>query len=371
MLKFGRMVIQHIYNEPMKSNHEVFPLERLDARELASRLGGTLYGDGAARVSGIRPLETAGPGDLTFFDPAISKRPRELLQAARQTRASVLLVHERLEDLGATQIVVPHPYAAAATLASIFQPRDRPPAAVHATAILGTGIILGEDVSVGAYCVIGDDVTIGEGTIIHPHVTIYNRVRIGAKCLIHSHAVIREDSEIGDDCHLQPGIVVGGEGFGYLPNMKDGHFRIPHIGRAVLESGVDLGANATIDRATFGETRVREGAKIDNLVTVGHNSIVGRRSFLCGQVGVSGSVTIGDRVRLGGQTGVGDHVRIGDDVRSAGQSGITKDVPDRTDVSGFPARPVAQLRREHAALRRLPALMRKLRRVLGDSGSAS
>lgn len=334
----------------------------MTAEQIAAHVGGQLIGDPSVRVSSIKPLESAGPGDISFFAPKNPKTASALRELALKTTASALFVSAPLEGSTVTQIVVPHPYVAAAKLAGAYRPDDSPPAGVHPTAVVGKNVTLGAGVSIGAYAVIADDVAIGEGTVIHPHVVIYTRVTIGKGCILHANAVVREDTVIGDDCQFQPGIVVGGEGFGYLPNFRTGHTRIPHVGRVVIENGVDLGANATIDRATFGETKVMEGAKLDNLVTIGHNTVVGKYSFLCGQVGISGSVTIGNRVTLGGQTGVADHVVIGDEARSGGQTGITSDIPPKTDVIGYPARPAGRFRREHIAVSRLPEILRDLKK---------
>lgn len=344
----------------MKSTHHP-STPAITVAEIAERLGATLHGSGAGVIRSVRPLEIAGPEDLSFL--AQGRRSGELFEIAKRARVGALLTTEHYSELEMPQLVTPNPLAAVIKLSPLFYRPPVPPPGVHSSAVVHESAVLGENVSVGPYAVIGEGVTIGADTIVHPHVVIYAGAEIGPNCILHAGAVVREFVRIGADCVLQSGVVVGGDGFGYVPVPGVTHQRIPHIGTVVLEDSVDLGANATIDRATLGETRIGKSTKIDNLVMVGHNVTIGERSLLCSQVGVSGSCRIGNDVVLAGQVGVADHCDIADRVRAAGKAGIVGSIPSAMDVSGSPHAPVGQWRRASALTLRLPELFRRLRSI--------
>ena len=326
---------------------------------VAEMIKGTVVGNADGEISGVQPLELAGPTDLSFFAPRSARNEGYVKQLLLQTRAAAVLVKNPVPELERTQIVVSNPYGAAIVLLKLFHRDSARPTGIHPTAVVAPTAKLEAGVAIGAYAVIGERVEIGANSVIHPHAVIYDDVTIGADCVIHANVVVREFSLIGNDCWLQPGAVVGGDGFGYLPNPQTGHERIPHTGRAVLENRVDLGANATVDRATFGETRIGAGTKIDNLVMIGHNVTIGKNGFLCSQVGISGSVTVGNNVILAGQVGVADHVKIGDNVRAAARTGITGNIEGGQDIGGFPAQTLREWRRETATIRRLSRSKKK------------
>lgn len=340
---------------------------------LARTLGieASLHGDGDKVVTGIRGLDSATSSDLSFLAPTSKRRFAELRKNALAGAAGILLIDKVDPLIPSTQIVTPHPFKAIVALSRHFVPaiavdrRIDPRASVSESALLGAGV------AVGPFAVIGDGVIIGENTIVHPHVVIYPFAKIGSNCVIHSGAVVREHVSLGDDCVLQNGVVIGGDGFGYMYEPGVGHVRIPHIGTVTVESGVDFGANATVDRATLGETKIGAGTKIDNLVMVGHNTSVGRGSLLCAQVGISGSCQVGNGVVLGGNAGVGDHIRIGDGARAAGKTGIIGDVPAKTDVAGYPHAEASEWRRSQALVRQLPRLVREVRALRKSIGLAS
>jgi UDP-3-O-[3-hydroxymyristoyl] glucosamine N-acyltransferase len=228
-------------------------------------------------------------------------------------------------------------------------------------------------VSIGAYAVVGDGSCVGDGSVLHPHVVVYPRVRIGRRCTIHAGAVLREDVVLGDDVVLQPGVVVGGDGFGFLPAGRDVPIPIPQIGTVRLEDHVELGANTTVDRATVGETVLGRGVKLDNLVMVAHGCRIGEESLLAGQSGLAGSTVIGRRVQFGGQVGAAGHLEVGDDVRVAAKSGIDNDVAPGSVIGGYPEMDIRLWRRISAAVQRLPELLRRVRRLeraLDDPGAA-
>jgi UDP-3-O-[3-hydroxymyristoyl] glucosamine N-acyltransferase len=235
------------------------------------------------------------------------------------------------------------------------------PPGVHATAIVSPSAKIGARSHLGAYVVVGDDVVIGEDAVLLPHVVIYPGARIGNRFFAHAHAVVREGCMLGDDVTLQNGAVIGSDGFGFAKNPDGSWTKILQTGPAVLENSVEVQANATIDRASVGETRIKEGAKIDNLVQVGHGSTVGENSLLCAQVGLAGSTTVGNNVILAGQVGVAGHLTIGDGAVATAQTGIPSDVAPGTVVSGYPAMDNKAWLRTVAAVNRLPELIRKLR----------
>lgn len=336
------------------------PKVGLTVKEIAERIAGIVHGDSTLVIYAVKPLESATREEISFLSPTSPKQTLALFTLAKTTKAGVLLISKFEKSIPTTQIVTPHPLAAIIKISSIFY--DPPtPAGIHQTAIIDSTATLAENVSVGAYSVIGAEVELGAKTIIHPHVVIYPKAVIGENCLIHSGAIIRESVRIGNDCVIQNGVVIGGDGFGYTVDEQTGRQRIPHTGNVVLQDNVDVGANSTIDRATFGETRIEESTKIDNLVMIGHNVKVGCRSFLCGQVGIAGSTIIGKNVTLAGQVGVGDHIRLGDNVRVAGGSVVTHHISASTDVAGYPAIQINLWRRRHALLKKLPELFQRLK----------
>jgi UDP-3-O-[3-hydroxymyristoyl] glucosamine N-acyltransferase len=220
---------------------------------------------------------------------------------------------------------------------------------------------IGEGAYVGPYAVVGEDVTIGRDARIHPHVTIYAGACIGDRFTAHAGAVVRECVEIGHDVVLQPGVVIGGDGFGYVPSPGRPAQPIPQTGTVVLGDGVEVGANTTVDRAAVGATRVGAGAKLDNLVMVAHGCRVGERSLLAAQTGLAGSTVLGNDVMTGGQVGFAGHCVVGDGVRIAAQSGVAGDVPRGATVAGSPAIDIALWRRAVTAFARLPELLKRLR----------
>lgn len=338
--------------------------ERMIAVEtIAQKLGAEVRGNKEVCLTQIKPLEDATKTDLSFFSPTAKRKTNSLLELARNTQAGALLIPQYEPEIHTTQIITPNPLAAVIALAPLFSRLPEAIPGVHPQAVVGDGVTLGKNVSIGAFAVIGDEVVIGDDTVIHPHVVIYAGASIGKRCILHAGAVIREFVSVGDNCVIQNGVVVGGDGFGYTPNEKGEHQRIPHLGTTVLEDGVDIGANATVDRAMLGETRIGAGTKIDNLVMVGHNVKVGKNNIFCSQVGISGSTKLGNNVVLAGQVGVADHIVIGNNVRAAARSGITRDIAENTDIGGFPAGPSDEWRRQAAITAKLPDLYKRLQEL--------
>lgn len=336
--------------------------------EIAKLLNAELQGDAAKVIRAIKPLESATEDDLTFFAPTSRKKAASLKKLSQETKAAAVIVSAFDDSIPTAQIKVEKPLQAVVGLAASLYKRPRP-TEIHPTACVDPTATVGAGTVIGPYAVVGANVSVGDNVTIHPHVVIYAGASIGDKTEIHASAIIREYVQIGKDCLIQPGVVVGGDGFGYASDKAHGHQRIPHMGVVVLEDEVDLGANATVDRATFGETRVGKGTKIDNLVMLGHNVKIGQRGLLCSQVGISGSTTVGDNVILAGKVGVADHVTIANGVRAAALTGIDRDVEEPgIDISGMPWIEFSKWRRIQASLKKLPEIItaqRKIQKKLG------
>jgi len=323
--------------------------------ELAETLGATLQGDGTVEITGIAGIEHAVPGQVTF----VSNKKYTAL--ARTTQASAILVEPDFAEVSVATLRVADPYLAyARTIELFYQPPVYAPG-IHPTAVIHPTAAIGERAHIAAYVVIGEHVVIGDDVTLHPHVVIYPHVAVGNNFTAHAHAIVREHCRLGDNVILQNGAIIGADGFGFA-RTKSGWYKIVQSGPAILEDQVEIQANACIDRASIGETRVRRGAKIDNLVQVGHGSTVGEDTLLCAQVGLAGSTEVGKNVILAGQVGVAGHCVIGDGAIATAQSGIPNDVPAGKTVSGYPAVDNRQWLRSVAIFNRLPELIKSLRK---------
>ena len=324
--------------------------------ELADRLGATLTGtEGQVEVTGMAGIETVGPGEVTFV-----ANPK-YASLARTTRAAAVIVEPGFTETSVPTLRIDNPYLAfARAIECFYQPPAYTPG-VHPTAVIAPTATIGRRAHIGAYAVISDNVTLGDDAVILPHVVLYPFATIGDRFFAHAHAVVREHCRLGDDVVLQNGAIVGADGFGFAKGPGGRWVKIVQSGPAILEDAVEVQANACIDRASIGETRIRAGAKVDNLVQVGHGSTVGENTLLCAQVGLAGSTTIGKNVILAGQVGVAGHLTVGDGAVATAQTGIPSDVAPGAVVSGYPAMDNRAWLRTVAALNRLPDLLRKLR----------
>jgi UDP-3-O-[3-hydroxymyristoyl] glucosamine N-acyltransferase len=329
----------------------------LSAGEIAALVGGRLVGAADVTVSRVASLERSQPGDLSFLATA------RYLQYFQQTRATVVLVKPEFADApsSATRIVVTHPQRALLTVIPVLHPEPPWTPGIHPTAVVGAGarwdepvalgahVVLGRDVRlgrnvrIGAGCIIGDGVTIGDDTQLFPQVVCYPGTIVGRRVILHA------------------GVRLGSDGFGYLRDGRaDGHQKIPHVGRCIIEDDVEIGANTTVDRGSVDDTVVGAGTKIDNLVQVGHNVRIGARCLLMAQVGIGGSTVVGDDVILAGQVGLIDHLVIGRAARIGAKSGLYGDAEPGTVMSGIPARPHRDALRAQAALYRLAKIVDQL-----------
>jgi UDP-3-O-[3-hydroxymyristoyl] glucosamine N-acyltransferase len=334
-------------------------------KEIAERIGCELRGDGSVEITGLAPIEEAGPGTLTFV---ANPRYRPYL---RRTRASAVIVATDEADLPLPSLRAADPYLGFAQALELFYTPPALPAGIHPTAVIAPSARIPGDACIGPYCVIGEGVTLGRGARLDAHVVLYPEVRIDEDFCAYAHVVVRERVSIGKRVTLQSGCVIGGDGFGYVMGADGRARKIVQAGTVVIEDDVEVGANTTIDRATIGATLIRRGAKLDNLVMVAHGCSIGEGAALAAQVGLSGSTHIGRFVRVGGQVGAAGHLTIGDGAQVAAQSGVPNDVPAGATVGGYPAVDIHVWRRVSAALPRLPELLRRVRRLESALGSRS
>jgi len=329
-------------------------------REIARQLKGNLTDDKSAdlRIRGVSGIKEASEGEITFL---ANPRYESFLGT---TRASAVIVGKEY-DVSVPMIVVPDPYLAFLQVIKMFTKDvvERYPRGIHPTAVIHETASIGSDACIGAYVVIGEGVSIGERATILPHVCICENVSIGDNCLIYPNVTIREGCELGNNVIIHSGAVIGSDGFGYARD-GDVHRKIPQVGIVRIEDDVEIGANTTIDRATTGVTLIRRGAKIDNLVQIAHNVIVGENAILAAQVGISGSTEIGRNVVLAGQAGLVGHIKIGDRAMVGAQAGVTKSVPPEAKVSGYPAREHGFSRRVYAATAKLPEVLKEFRNLV-------
>ncbi len=321
--------------------------------EIAAELGGVVVGDGSTVIQGVAGIREALPGDLTFI---ANSRYDGYLQ---ETRASAVICSHEPRDSAVPLLQVDNPYLAFQRAVKIFRPElVRPEPGIHASAVIAPGVALGEGVSVGPQCVIERGARLGARTVVMAGGYVGVMASIGEDCFLFPRVTVREECVLGDRCIVHSGAVIGSDGFGFA--FDDGRYhKVPQVGNVVIGDDVEIGANATIDRATTDSTRIGRGTKIDNLVQIGHNVIVGEHCIIVAQVGVSGSTQLEDYVTLGGQSGLVGHIRIGTRAQVGAQSGVTKSVAAGTAVIGYPALPQAIFKRIHAYIQRLPQLFQR------------
>ncbi len=328
--------------------------------ELARRLDCPVEGDAAIEIRRVAKIEEAGPGDLTFLaNPKYASR-------LAATRASAVIMNgaaASLNDAAPPCAVIrsASPYLTFARAAQVLSPEQRPAAGIHALAAVAGDATIDPSATVSAFAVIGSRARVGARTVIHPHVVIGDGTTIGDDCILHAHVSIRERCTIGARVIIQNGAVVGSDGYGFAQRADGTHEKIPQTAPVVIEDDVEIGANTTIDRPAVGETRIKAGTKIDNLVQIAHGVVIGRNSLLAAQTGIAGSTIVGDSVMFGGQVGIGGHLEIGDRVKLAAKTGVTGSIDADGYMSGYPMMETHEWRRAYVALRKLPEMRKQLR----------
>ena len=324
--------------------------------EIAELVGGKLEGEAGLSITGVADLGGAGPGDLSFF-----AHPR-YEAAARQTKAGALLVGPQApQDLGKSRIRVANPSAAFTRVAMLFAPPEAPKlTGIHPSAVVDPKVQIGRGVGIGPYVVIEAGAKIGDETQIGAGSYLGRDVCLGSRCILHPRVYVGDRCLLGNRVVLHAGAVVGADGFGY--EMKDGrHQKVPQLGYVQIDDDAEIGANTTIDRGRFARTHIGEGAKIDNLVMIAHNCVVGPHSVIVAQSGLSGSTTTGHHVTIAGHVGTVGHIHIGSGAILTAKSGVTKDVPEGQTWRGAPARPIKEQMEMEAYIQQLPQLARRLK----------
>ncbi len=331
--------------------------------QLAAALNSKLEGDGAIEITGVRGLEQAGEGHITFLaNPKYAPR-------LKTTRASAVIAGRPVN--GIATVISPNPYHDFARALELFYQPPKPKPGVHPLSAIAASAVVGEGASIAAFVAIGENVRIGRGAVLHPHVTIYEGAEIGDDFCAHSHAVVREFCRVGHRVILQNGVVIGGDGFGFAKRADGSHHKIVQSGITVIEDDVEVQSLTSVDRATIGETRVKRGAKVDSLVQVGHACMaIGEDNIICAQTGLAGSSVLEKNVLLAGQVGISGHLTdFTKGVTVYAQSGIGGDIPAGSRVSGSPAFDAVEWLRAITAFKKLPEILRTVRELKKNSPS--
>jgi UDP-3-O-[3-hydroxymyristoyl] glucosamine N-acyltransferase len=334
----------------------------LSVAELANELGRELAGDGAVEVSGVAALDQAGPDDLTFV------RDAAYLEALESSQAAAVVLPFDCDPGSRTAILSPNPALDFARAVERLCPPPCPAEGVDARALVDDECEIDPTACVAAGASIGRGTRIGARTVVHPNATLYSDVEVGADSTIHAGVVIREACVLGDRVMVQPGAVIGGDGFGHMLDEAGALRRVPQVGRVIIGDDVEIGANTTVDRATLSQTVLRDRVKLDNLIQIGHNSELDEDVVIAAQSGVSGSVKIGRGAILMARAGVSDHVEIGRRTFVGARSGVVRDVPDHTHVYGSPHMEARGWHRAMAALKRLPDVLKRIRAIERELG---
>lgn len=322
-------------------------------QELSEYLEGEVAGDPSAVITGLAGLDEAGAGQITFL-----ANPKYAPKVAT-TQATAVVLPPGAERHGRNAIFTKNPYLSFAKLLTLFHVRRPAARGVMPGAFVSESAVIGEDVTVYPGAFVGDNARVGSRTILYPGVAVYEGAQVGDDVTLHANVSIRERCRVGNRVIIHNGTVVGSDGFGYAFDGC-GHYKIPQVGIVAVEDDVEIGANTTIDRAAMGVTLIRKGAKIDNLVQIGHNCVIGEHCIVVSQVGISGSTKLGDYVTLGGQVGVAGHIEIGPKVMVAAKSGVHNSIGAGEIMSGIPAIPHKQWLRLSSALPKVPEMRKQM-----------
>ncbi len=327
--------------------------------EIAQLIDGSVVGDGNIEIFGVCGIKEAKQGEITFV-----ANPK-YIALMEHTNASAIITTPDIKESSKPLILTENPSLAFAKLLSLIAPNEANHyKGVHPTAIIGKDVKLGKDIAIHPFVVIEDFSEIGDNTVLCAGVFVGNNTKVGSNTIVYPHVSIRERIIVGDRVIIHSGTVIGSDGFGFA-TVKGLHQKIPQIGTVVIEDDVEIGANVTIDRARFDETLIKHGTKIDNLVQIAHNVVIGENSIIVAQSGISGSTILGKNVTLAGQAGIIGHINVGDNAVIAAKAGVTKSVPDNTCVSGYPAKPHQKAKRINACVQKLPDLYKLVNELQG------
>jgi len=325
--------------------------------EIALRTGCHMQADQDVEIHRVAGIDDAGPGDLTFV------ANRKYISHIKNTGASAIILGDDMPEISLPTLRSPNPYLTFAHALELFYEPVRQPDGIHPTAQIADSVAIGDNPSIGAFAVVGAGCILGSNATLYPHVVLYPGVTLGDDVCIHAHTVVRERCIIGNRVRIQNGSTIGSDGFGFAPREDGSYYKIRQTGRVIIEDDVDIGSHTAIDRAAVGDTVVRRGAKLDNLVQVGHGAQIGENSILAAQVGLAGSTHLGPNVRVGGQAGFAGHLKVGDGAVITAQSATSHDVPAGAVLSGSPAFDNGTWLRAVAAFARLPDIVRRLRQL--------
>ncbi len=328
---------------------------RKSLREIADAVGGELSGNGDLEIAGVTNIDDAGPTDITFAVP-----PH--LDKAAQSKAGAVIIPVSVPGFNKPAVRVANPRVAFVKLLEMFTPKQAVKREIHPAAVIGAGVRLGDNVAIMPCAVIADNASIGDNTVVYPHTYIGEAAEIGSDAIIYPNVTIREHCQVGNRVIIHGGTVIGSDGFGFI-SVDSKHIKVPQVGNVIIEDDVEIGANVAIDRATTGSTVVKRGTKIDNLVHLAHNVIVGENCFLVAQTGIAGSAKIGNQVTFAGQCGSAGHITIGDNCVFAARAAPISDVPSGSFYAGFPARPHQEWLRAEGGLHKIADLLKKVRQL--------
>jgi len=332
-------------------------MKPLTVSELAAQVRGVVAGDGSVVIARVASLDSGGDGDISYVED------EKFYEAARNSKASCLVVREGAQLGFPCQIQVKDPKLAFALIAEILHPPKQRAPEIHSSSVIAKDAKLGRDVFIGAFVCIGEGSMVGDRTQIRGGAKLGDQVTVGSDCLIHPNVFIEDGTTIGNRVILHAGVVIGADGFGYVRGDVDYH-KFPQIGTVVIEDDVELGANTTVDRGALGRTRIGKGTKLDNMVHVGHNCDIGERVIIAAQTGISGSVTIEDDCVIGGQVGFGDHIRVQSGAIIGSKAGVLPGKIVRPGVWwGIPIQPLDEYKRLNAHLSRVPAMRDELKEL--------
>jgi len=328
--------------------------------EIAALIGGEVVGDGDTQINSVNGIREAREGDITFLANSLYK------PLMNTTKASAIITSKEIHSARKPIIRTEDPSLALTKVIALFSVKEESAIkpGVDKAAAIGKDVKIGKNAAIAAFVVIEDGSVIGENSVIYPHVYIGSNTEIGPNAKIYPNVTIRENTIIGSNVIIHANSVIGSDGFGYV-QMRESYQKIPQTGIVVIEDDVEIGSNVSIDRARFGKTLIGKGTKIDNLVQIAHNVIIGSNSIIVSQAGISGSSRLGKNVTIAGQAGIVGHIELGDNVIVAAQSGVAKSVPENAIILGSPARPISEQKRIYAAWRKLPDLL-KVAKALKD-----